>query len=231
MQVDKREQLEFLFGIVPDELFLKKKAPRPEHDQFLLSQYVRDLGATKTTAQMVNLWARAMHGVELSEESAAYFIDYCRSNHGLLAVRADDQIGGNYLRLQNGTTEIAGGIAALVGSERLFPSTPVTSIEDQKTTGRVVVRSKNGAEFIARKCIVSIPSTMYRELSFTPSLPPRLREIINTTRLSHYNKAIVFYRRSWWRDLSYNSFAFSYIRPVCIVHDLCIPKRDLYAFT
>lgn len=79
-----------------------KEAPRPEDDRISLDQYVRNLGSNETTAKMVNIWTRAMHGMESTEESAAYFIDYCRSNHGLLAVRADDKTGGNYMRLHGG---------------------------------------------------------------------------------------------------------------------------------
>ena len=43
-----------------------------------------------------------MHGLESTEESAAWFIDYCRRNRGLLAIRADDSTGGQYLRFQDG---------------------------------------------------------------------------------------------------------------------------------
>lgn len=52
---------------------------------------------------MVNVWAQVMHGLESTEESAAWFIEYCRCNKGLLAIRADDFTGGQYLRFQDGT--------------------------------------------------------------------------------------------------------------------------------
>lgn len=84
------------------EASLRKEAPRPEDDAVSLEQYVRNLGATEKTIQMAHIWTRAMHGKEASQESAAYFIDYCRTNHGLLAIRADDDTGGNYQRLVNG---------------------------------------------------------------------------------------------------------------------------------
>lgn len=51
---------------------------------------------------MVNLWAEVMHGLESTEESAAWFIDYCRRNKGLLAIRADDSTGGQYMRFKDG---------------------------------------------------------------------------------------------------------------------------------
>lgn len=49
-----------------------------------LDQYVRSLGGGEKTLNMVNLWVKAMHGLESKEESAAFFIDYCRRNGGLL---------------------------------------------------------------------------------------------------------------------------------------------------
>lgn len=51
---------------------------------------------------MINLWAEVMHGLESTEESAAWFIDYCRRNKGLLAIRADDSTGGQYMRFKSG---------------------------------------------------------------------------------------------------------------------------------
>lgn len=73
-----------------------------DDDNVSLDEYVRRLGANTKTRKMVNVWARVMHGIESTEESAAWFIDYCRTNHGLLAIRADNHTGGQYLRLTGG---------------------------------------------------------------------------------------------------------------------------------
>lgn len=80
----------------------KKIAPLAEDDSKSLDEYVRSLGGLPKTRQMVNLWSRVMHGVESTEQSAAWFVDYCRRNHGLLAIRADDASGGNYQRTHEG---------------------------------------------------------------------------------------------------------------------------------
>lgn len=82
---------------------LKPGLPSAQDDNVSLDQYVRNLGALPKVANMVNLWARVMHGVESTEESAAWFIDYCRRNKGLLAIRADDSTGGQYMRFKDGT--------------------------------------------------------------------------------------------------------------------------------
>lgn len=77
--------------------------PKVADDNVSLDQYVRDLGALPKVVKMVNIWAEVMHGLEATEYSAAWFIDYCRRNKGLLAIRADDASGGQHLRFQNGT--------------------------------------------------------------------------------------------------------------------------------
>lgn len=82
---------------------LKPGLPSAQDDSVSLDQYVRNLGALPKVANMVNLWARVMHGLESTEESAAWFIDYCRRNKGLLAIRADDSTGGQYMRFKDGT--------------------------------------------------------------------------------------------------------------------------------
>ncbi|KAI1443562.1 hypothetical protein F5Y02DRAFT_409449 [Annulohypoxylon stygium] len=208
---------------------LKPNGLREEDDSISLDQYVRNLGASPATLEMVNLWVRVMHGLESTEESAAWFIDYCRTNRGLLAIRADDASGGNYLRLSSGTQSVAKGIANLIGYGKIHLSSPVASIEDNKT--HVDVTITNGKSFKARKVIISIPSTMYKELNFSPALPAAVQEVTNGTRLGHYNKAIVFYQRPWWRDLGFNGFFMSYKGPACLARDTSIDKDGVYSFT
>ncbi|EEY23325.1 amine oxidase [Verticillium alfalfae VaMs.102] len=116
MQSSESERVVYPFGITPEftedekmnlekvrdhiqRVSLLKEPPNSQDDNVTLDQYVRELGAGPKTIQMVNLWSRVMHGVESSEQSAAWFIDYCRRNKGLLAVRADDQTGGNHMRI------------------------------------------------------------------------------------------------------------------------------------
>lgn len=210
---------------------LKPNGFHPEDDNVSLEQYIRNLGATPSTIRMVSVWARVMHGVEPSEESAAWFIDYCRSNRGLLAVRADDHTGGNYIRIPNGTQSIAKGIARLLGESNIYLSSPVASIHDTKSNKGVTVTTTTGKAFHARKVILSLPSTMYQELNFFPALPEDLQTVTNNTKLGHYNKAIVFYSKPWWRELGFNGFYMAFRGPVCVVRDTSVDEDGVYAFT
>jgi monoamine oxidase len=81
---------------------LKTGLPSAQVDNVTLAQYVHDLGALPKVAKMVNLWAQVMHGLESTEESAGWFIDYCRRNKGFLAIRADDSSGGQHMRFKSG---------------------------------------------------------------------------------------------------------------------------------
>ncbi|KAH6663135.1 amine oxidase B [Verticillium dahliae] len=184
MQSSESERVVYPFGITPE-----------------ISMCV-ELGAGPKTIQMVNLWSRVMHGVESSEQSAAWFIDYCRRNKGLLAVRADDQTGGNHMRIISGTQEISKGIANLIGAGRIFLSSPVAAIEDKMS--KVEVTTRDGKLFTGSRCIISLPSTMYSDLNISPPLPPQARHLYEATKLGHYNKAIVCYDKPWWRDLGFN---------------------------
>ncbi|KAH8425292.1 flavin monoamine oxidase family protein [Aspergillus melleus] len=230
MQLNENGRIEYPFGITPDFTpdekrnleyirdyvqaeTLKSGLPCSEDDNLSLDQYVRNLGALPKTLQMVNLWSKAMHGVKSTQQSAAFFIDYCRRNTGLLAVRADDETGGNYLRFHDGAQSIAHGLARLVGSSHIHLSSPVLSIEDHKT--HISVTTTTGRTFIGKKCILSIPSTMYRELNISPALPTPVQTVSQATCLGNYNKVIVCYTGG----------------PLTLGRDTSVVEKRLFALT
>ena len=98
---DEKKNLEFIRDHFQAES-LKPGLPSAESDNVTLDQYVRELGALPKIAKMVNMWSEVMHGLESTEESAAWFIDYCRRNKGFLAFRSDDHTGGQHMRFKTG---------------------------------------------------------------------------------------------------------------------------------
>ncbi|KAF4120098.1 monoamine oxidase [Geosmithia morbida] len=246
MQKESGDRIVYPFGITPEftaeekknlefvrdhiqSATLKTTCPGQDEDSVSLDEYVRKLGAGPTTVKMVNLWSRVMHGVESKQQSAAWFIEYCRRNHGLLAVRADDESGGNHMRITTGTQDIANGLANLVGRDNIHLSSPVVSAHDYRS--HVTVTTAAGQTFQAHRCIISLPSTMYKSLSIAPPLPESICSIVNCTTLGHYNKAIVCYDKPWWRDLGFNGFLLSYKGPVVVARDTSVDSIDYYALT
>lgn len=211
-----------------------------------LDQYIRNLGAKEKTISMINIWVQVMHGVDSSEESAAFFIDYCRRNKGLFSIRADDKTGGNHQRiltgmflclhssiymliLEAGTTSFANGIADLIGHSHIHLGQPVASIEDLRH--HVSVTTATGKTFEGRKAIISLPSAMYKSLNIQPPLPAAARDVYNSARLGHYNKCLVIYDRPWWRDLGYNGFFISYEGPSNLGRDTSVDEKGLWQLT
>ncbi|KXL47315.1 hypothetical protein M433DRAFT_77061 [Acidomyces richmondensis BFW] len=246
MMVSNDERIVYPFGITPEfqeedkrdlerirdhiqAISLRKEGPRPEHDSISLDRYVRNLNARSKTLEMVNVWVRVMHGLESTEESAAWFFDYCRRNLGLLSIRADDRTGGNHQRLCQGTQAIANSIAQLIGSNNVYLSSPAKSIDNYPT--RVCVTTTNGEIFTARKCILSLPSTMYQTLNFSPPLPSAVKEVSKSTTLGDYNKAIICYKKPWWREKGYNGFFMSYEGPCVVGRDTSVDENDIYSIT
>lgn len=194
-----------------------------------LDQYVRSMGALPRIVQMVNLWSRVMHGLESTEQSAAWFIDYCRRNKGFLAIRADDSTGGQHLRFQDGAQSIARGLAHLIGWDDIHLASPVDSIHDHGS--HVSVLTRKGRSFQAKKGILSVPSTMYKEFNINPTLPPAVREVTNSTVLGDYNKAIVCYDTPWWRSEGFNGYFGSYTGPVTLARDTSVDEKSHYSLT
>lgn len=85
---------------------LHQETLRIKDDELTLDEYVHNLGARPKKIQTVNLWTRVMHGVESTELSAAWLIDYCQRNGGLLAIRVDNHTGGNYVRITMGMSSM-----------------------------------------------------------------------------------------------------------------------------
>ncbi|CAI7582213.1 unnamed protein product [Penicillium bialowiezense] len=246
MQESETERFEFPFGVTPEftpeekrnlEMIrdhfqaesLKTGLPSAEVDSVTLDQHVRALGALPKIAKMVNMWSQVMHGLESTEESAAWFIDYCRRNKGFLAIRADDSTGGQYLRFQDGAQSIAHEIAKLVGVENVHLASPVHSIKDHGS--HTVVTTRNHKTFQAKKCILSVPSTMYKEFDISPPLPPDVQKVTNGTVLGDYNKLIVCYDTPWWRNEGFNGYFASYAGPITLGRDTSVDEKGHYSLT
>ncbi|KNG89605.1 flavin-containing amine oxidase [Aspergillus nomiae NRRL 13137] len=247
MQLSGDERFEFPFGITPEfspeetknleyirdhiqAKSLRSEPPLPEDDSVTIEQYLLKLGAGPKTLAMVNVWAKAMHGLEIDQYSAAWFIDYCRTNCGLLSVRADDHTGGNYMRFEKGAQQLPNGLAKLIGEEDIRLNEPIASIQDHQD--HVTVTTTTGNTYTARKCILSIPSTLYKDINIFPKLPLPVQDVTNNTVLGHYNKSIVCYNTPWWRKKEFNGFFVSYGGgPVAIARDSSVDEIGYYSLT
>ena len=71
-------------------------------DNITLEQWVRQETLSETALASVRVWTRAMLGLEPSDMSALYFLDYCKSGGGLMQMRSDKSNGGQFLKVEGG---------------------------------------------------------------------------------------------------------------------------------
>lgn len=120
-------------------------------------------------------------------------------------------------------------MAKQIGANNVHLFSPVEAINDHGS--HVTVTTRTGKVFQAKKCIMSVPSTMYKEFNFTPALPPAVQEVTKGTTLGDYNKAIVCYDRPWWRDEGFNGYFASYSGPITLARDTSVDERSHYSLT
>jgi monoamine oxidase len=79
-----------------------KRKSDENYDHMSLEQLVIAKGGLKKTVDMVKIWSRVMLGVESTELSAQFFIEYSGKGGGLKTLRSDGKDGGQYLRFRKG---------------------------------------------------------------------------------------------------------------------------------
>ncbi|KAI9738142.1 MAG: hypothetical protein M1818_005571 [Claussenomyces sp. TS43310] len=188
------------------------------HDSLTLQDFMLEQDAGSTALSTVAIWTRAMLGVEPSELSALYFLDYCKSGGGLMQMRSDRKNGGQYLRCTTGMGSLPNGLASLLDPASVHLNSPVSAIT-QGNHGRVTVTTRDGSQHLAKKVICSIPTPLYKEIKFIPALPVDKFKMSESTSLGYYAKMILVYGRNWWKESGFCGLSQSFIGPASITRD------------
>ncbi|KKY18370.1 putative flavin-containing amine [Phaeomoniella chlamydospora] len=185
-------------------------------DAMTLEQWIRSEGGGQYSLDTATVWTRAMLGLEPSEVSALYFLDYCKSGGGLMQMRSDRKDGGQYLRIRQGTQSFSKGLAGLLSPDTLMLKSPVRKIR-QVDNGAIVTSARG--EYRCRKVIVSVPTPLYKEIIFEPELPDSKIKLSSGTKLGSYCKAIACYKTPWWRKYNMCGLAQSPVGPFAVTRD------------
>lgn len=109
----------------------------------------------------------------------------------------------------------------------LFNS-PVRSIE--QTSEGVHVTSARGS-FHARRVIVSVPTPVYHEISFSPPLSPEKFKLSRGTVHGYTAKMIIAWKEPWWRKAGLCGLLQSPYGTFCVTRDTSVDSHGLYALT
>lgn len=201
--------------------------PHRKHlDSISFETYLREAKVTAKAFATAQVWTHAMLGVDPSEVSALFFVEYCAAGGGLMTMRSDAKHGGQYLRIREGTSAFSEGMAKKLKAGALRLSSPVASVvQSPNGTVSVSTRGPNPETFQARKVIISIPTPVYKTINFSPALPAAKSAYANRTRYGFYTKYIVNFSRPFWVEKGLCGLAQSFTGPVSVFRDTSIGKE------
>jgi monoamine oxidase len=120
-------------------------------------------------------------------------------------------------------------------AEELHPgaihlSSPVKKIS-QQGGNRSTVEIANGRTYECKRVIVSVPSTLYSLIEFSPTLPRAKHDYAESTQLGMYAKTIFVYERPWWREHGLSGILDSVVGLISFSRDTCIEEDKQYSIT
>ncbi|KAK5175131.1 uncharacterized protein LTR77_000268 [Saxophila tyrrhenica] len=205
------------------------KKIREDLDDITLEDWVKSHAPTCDDAlNALKVGTRAMLGVEPSELSALYFLDYCKSGGGYMLMRSDKKDGGQYIRIAQGTQSFSRGLASELPPDSIAFVSPVRRIEQKP--GGVQVTAARGV-YNASRVVVSVPTPLYKEIIFNPPLPADKVEMSQSTLLGDYCKSIVFYKSPWWRQHNLCGLAQSCYGPFAVTRESSVDADNQFSLT
>lgn len=219
-------------------------------DKVTLEEWTKSHSHSETAVATVKLWTRALLGLEPSEISALFFMNYCKSGGGLLQMRADFKHGGQYLRFIRGTNWFPGrtmsevgsrtypfllgtqsmslGLAELLTNNSVILSSPVRQIT-QGPEGVVV--SAGRGDFRCKRVIVSVPTVLYKEITFNPPLPHAKAELGKNNVHGYTLKVMMSFSEPWWRKAGLSGAVMSYKGPITTTRDSSNDEKGQFGLT
>lgn len=208
-------------------------APGPRRsylDSISLEAFLKAEGAGERALTTASIWSRGMLGVDAQDVSALYFLEYCRAGLGIVNMRSDCKHGPQYLRLEEGTQSFSVNMAALLNPGSVKLDTPVTAIS-QLEENLIALTLSNGSLVHARRVILSIPSPTYKNITFSPPLPPARAGFVASASYGYYVKFIATFKKPFWRENGQCGLAQSFRGPVAIFRDTSVHKTKNFALT
>ncbi|OQU94095.1 hypothetical protein CLAIMM_00507 [Cladophialophora immunda] len=199
-----------------------------DFDAYSLEQWVKMQGGGETALASVRVWTRVMLGLEPSEISTLFFLDYCKSGGGLMQMRSDRKNGGQYYKLAQGTQALSVGLAESLAPGSIILNSPVRRIE--QTPESILVSAGRG-EIHCRRVIVSVPTPLYKEITFEPPLPKAKEQLSQANKLGCTFKVMLLYAQPWWRGSGLCGMVQSFQGPVCVTRDSSIEETGNYTLT
>ncbi|KAF4826680.1 putative flavin-containing monoamine oxidase A [Colletotrichum tropicale] len=177
---------------------------------------------------VLSVLSRACLGLESSEVGALPVIDYVKAGTGLGNISSDLKDGAQYLRNRQGNQTFSTRLAGSLNAGAVKLSMPVSKIAQSNES--CMVSTSPGPAYRCKKVLLSVPSTLYPLIEFTPILPAT-KEALSKSRLGYYSKTILVFEKPWWRDAGFSGAIASETGPIVFSRDTCVPDDKQYSIT
>ena len=184
-------------------------------DATSLGGWLRSVGATASSHDLMAIMSRVTWGAEPDEVSMLHAVRYVKAAGGL--DRMLDVVGGAQQdHFPGGTQQIADAMAAELG-DRVRLNAIATRIE--WSDDAVAVTSSAGV-VEARRVIVAIPPAHRQNIDVAPPPPIGYQQLAQSWPQGALSKAYAAYPRPFWRDKGLSGQALSDQGPVFITFDV-----------
>lgn len=199
-------------------------------DSMTFEAYLLSRGATPTSMNTATIWTRAMLGVDPSDLSALYFLNYCKSGGGLLNMRSDRKGGGQHLRIRQGTQAVSIKLAETLPAGTVRLNSPVKDVT-QDGPNAVEVVTATGAVVRASKVITTVPSPVLKTINFSPKLHPVKQAWSESATYGYYTKAMMVFKTPFWIPKGFCGLTNSFTGPAGVIRDSSSPADDKHVLT
>jgi len=213
-----QKRLERMAATVPlDAPWAARAAER--WDAQTLESWLRTNVVQAGTRDFFRMVATALFSAEASQLSLLHFLFYCRSG-GMLDRMLGTRDGAQEWRLHGGTMGLAERVAAALG-DRVVLDSPVAAIA-QDDDG-VTVTGLDGTVRRADRVVVTIPPHLVNRIHFTPHLPARRAQLVQSMPMGTVVKVHLRYARRFWTEAGRSGFAVAMDHPVSLTFDNTTP--------
>lgn len=148
----------------------------------------------------------------------------------LLEVSTDFLKVSLYMNLtgNSGTQSMSLGLADLLQDNSVFLNSPVRNIT-QSLEGIYV--SAGRGDFKCKRVIVSVPTVLYKEITFDPPLPQAKSELGKSNVHGYTLKIMVSFSEPWWRNAGLAGAAMSFAGPITTARDTSNDEKGQFSMT
>ncbi|OQV06317.1 hypothetical protein CLAIMM_10901 [Cladophialophora immunda] len=175
----------------------------------------------------MKFFTSAVVGRDPAEIGMHYFLDYIKSGGGFISIATEGEDGAQSLKIKQGTSAIATGLADEMKPGSIFINSPVDNI--YQTAEGALVHTATGDKILCRKVVIAVPTNTYGLINFSPPLPHDKRALVSRTKPGVYAKMILTYSRPWWRELGLVGKFSSFKGPICFSWDISDETRKQYS--